>query len=278
MNSQARRLVVAMLVPLVVLAGCTLAPESRRGFERVGKGIVNLLLSPVMIAAGLAEGLAFLPFTVGTNVHDLDKGLRQANAVSLDESYKATFGVGIKHSDVDPKSGDILRMEGLYGRFKPEALFEAQKAFNRLLLSQGMSEDKARHYVIVGNYKWAWSRDHVIFGIAYRHPGTEQIRVVGKETGIPTTLRPWYHQAWHEAYQKDAEGQVVDEIIDWAAMEYSSLRGDKVVATLLVIAVEAIKAGKKSPDFWDSERRWLRGDSATILRESFDRVKRAFPS
>ena len=186
--------------------------------------------------------------------------------------------MSINHPDVEPKSGDILRQPGIYGKFKPEAIFEAQRAFHRLLLSQGMSEDQARHYIIVGNYKYAWSRDHIIFGVVYRTPGTEPMQVRGKETGIPTTLRPWYHRGWHEAYQRDVNGQVLDEVIDWAALEYSALEGDKVVATLLVLAAEAVKTGKRSPDYWAVERRWLSGETGPILQESVDRVKRALPS
>lgn len=265
---------VVLLVATLILAGCTLSPESRRGWDRLGKGIANLLLSPLMIAAGLAEGIAFLPFTVGTSVQDLDRGLKQANAVSLDDSYKATFGVSINHPDVDPRSGDILRQEGIYGMFKPQALFEAQKAFHRLLLAQGMPEDKAWHYVVTGNYAWAWSRDHILLAVVYRQGGTEPIRVTGKQTGIVSTLRPWYHQGWYEAYQKDVTGLVIDEVIDWSAMEYSALRGDKVVATLMVLAVEGIKAGKRSPDYWQAERRWLAGETGPILDESVSRVKR----
>ena len=278
MKPMAKRAAVVLLVPALMLTGCTLSPESERGWKRFGKGVANLLLSPVMIAAGLAEGIAFLPFTLGTSVQDLDKGLKQANAVSLDDAYKATFGVSINHPDVEPRSGDVLRQQGIYGKFKPEAIFEAQRAFHRLLLSQGMSEDQARHYIVVGNYKYAWSRDHIIFGVVYRTPGTEPIHVRGKETGIPTTLRPWYHRGWHEAYPRDVNGQVIDEVLDWAALEYSALEGDKVVATLLVLAAEAVKTGKRSPDYWAVERRWLSGETAPILQESVDRVKRALPS
>jgi len=65
----------------------------------------------------------------------------------------------------------------------------------------------------------------------------------------------------------------VDEVIDWAAMDYRLLRDDKTVAMLTVIAAESVEAGKRSADFWDTERRWRAGETAQIVRESLGRVK-----
>lgn len=42
----------------------------------------------------------------------------------------------------------------------------------------------------------------------------------------------------------------------WTALEYAILRKEKVVATLMVIAAEAVKAEKRTPEFWQAERRW----------------------
>ena len=61
-------------------------------------------------------------------------------------------------------------------------------------------------------------------------------------------------------------------------MEYAVLRQDKVVATLMVLAAEAVKGDKRAPDYWTAERRWLAGDTAAIMQESVDKVKRALPS
>lgn len=267
---------VVLLVP-ILLAGCATG-EDGRGWRRAGQGFVNLLLSPLMIVAGIAEGLAFLPWTVRTDVKSLDKALVQANAVSLNDSYKAAFGVTLDHPDVHQQTGDIHRQEGIYGKFRPEAMFEAQRALHRLLLSQGMPEDKLRNYVLVGNYKHAWSRGVILLAVAYRHTGQEPIRVAAKHTGIVTTLRPNYHQGWHEAYERDVNGQVIDEVIDWAAMEYAILRQDKVVATLMVIAVESVKASKRAPDYWAAERRWVAGETNAIMQMSIDKVQRALPA
>jgi hypothetical protein len=63
--------------------------------------------------------------------------------------------------------------------------------------------------------------------------------------------------------------------VDWAAVRYSSLRRDRIVATLFVIGAEAIRKGKKSPDYWAAEKRWLGGDTDAVFQETTERVKRA---
>ena len=78
------------------------SPEGRIGLETFGRGIANLMLSPVMIVTGLAQGLAFLPYTIGMGLTELNQALLQANAVPLDDAYKATFNVSIADTNVLP--------------------------------------------------------------------------------------------------------------------------------------------------------------------------------
>ena len=275
MRSTMGRGLCVVLIGSLLLAGCAIpdgAPNGRLAAETFGRGLVNLILSPFMIVAGIAQGLAFLPYTLATGLGELNRALLQAQAVPLDDSYKATFSVSIGDPRVDPRSGEIRGQEGLYGRYRPEAIFEANRAFQRLLVSQGMPEEKARHYELTGNYGYAWSRGHILLAVVYRHPGAQPFRVVAKQTGIVTTFRP-DQRGWYEPYERDVNGEAVDELIDWAAMDYKLLRQDKVVAALMVLAVEAVKSGKRSPDYWEVERRWMAGDSGRIVRESASRVK-----
>lgn len=97
-----------------------------------------------------------------------------------------------------------------------------------------------------------------------------------KQTGIPTTFRPT-DRGWRVPYERDVNGQVVDEVIDWGAVESRLLRQDRVVATLMVLAAESVKADRRSPDYWEVERRWIAGQTDQIVRESMDRVRRALP-
>lgn len=271
-----RTLALRVVAAALLVTACA-SPYGRTGMETFGRGMMNLALSPLMIVSGLAQGLAFLPYTIGLGLNELNQGLLQANAVSLDDSYKATFGVSIADPNVHKQTGEVFNQDGLYGRFKPEALVEANRAFRRLLVSQGMPQDQVVHYTLVGNYRYAWSQDRILVAVVYRHIGDAPFRVTAKETKIATTFRP-EQRGWYEAYPRDAGGAAIDEVIDWAALEYSVLRSDKVVATLMAIAGEAVKTGKRAPDFWDAERRWLAGDTASVMQSSMEKVRRALPS
>lgn len=272
-SSRALRIIARFLV-IALLAGACAAPQARTGWETFGRGMLNLALSPLMIVSGLAQGLAFLPYTIGMGLAELNQALLSANAVSLDDAYKATFSVSMTDPTVHPKTGEVHGQEGLYGRFKPDAIFEANRAFHRLLVSQGMPEEKARDYALVGNYAYAWSRGQILLAVVRRHTGAQPFRVLAKQTGIVTTFRP-EQRAWYEAYERDVDSRPIDEVLDWTAVEYAALRQDKVVATLMAIAVEAVKTDKRAPEYWHAERRWVAGDTATVMHESMDKVKRA---
>jgi hypothetical protein len=58
-------------------------------------------------------------------------------------------------------------------------------------------------------------------------------------------------------------------------MDYKVLRQEKVVATLMVLAAESIKSGKRSPDYWQAEGPWMAGETAEVMRQSQNRVKTA---
>lgn len=276
MSRSLKRLVSAVVITGVLTTGCA-TPNGQLAMETFGRGVINLLLSSIMIVTGLAQGLAFLPYTVGTGLAELNRGLLQAQAVPLDDSYKATFDVSIADPRVNQHSGEVAGEQGLDGRYRPEAIFEATNAFQRLLVSQGMPEDTARHYVLAGVYTHTWSRGHVLLAVVYRHPGMEPFRVASKHTGIVTTFRP-DNRGWREPYERDANGQIIDEVIDWTGMDYALLRQDKIVATLMLLAAESVKSGKRSPDYWQAERRWIGGDTARVIQESMGRVKLDTPT
>ncbi len=270
-----KRTGVALLAALFFLTGCAYHPGVERGMDTFGRGIANLALAPFMIVGGLAQGLAFLPYTIGMALDDFNRALRDAQAVTLDDAYRATFNVAsIADPRVDPRTGEVAGESFGFGRHRPEAMLEATRAFQRLLVSQGMPEEKARHYALVGDYSQARTRGHILIAAVYRHTAMQPFRVASKQTGIVTTFHA-EQIGWRSAYERDVHGRVIDEVIDWVGIEYAALRQDRLVATLMVLAAESVKSGKRSPDYWQAERRWTAGASAQVMAESADRVRRA---
>lgn len=273
-----KRMAAAVLTAALVLHGCaSTGGESggaQRGMQTFGRGVFNLVLSPFMIVSGLAQGLAFLPYTIGTGLDELNQGLIKAQAVSLEDSYRATYGVSLHDARVDQQTGEVSGENFGFGRHRPEAMLEATGAFQRLLVAQGMAVETAQRYALVGDYTHVRTRGHILLAVVHRHTGAQAFRVASKHTGIVTTFRP-KQQGWANAYQRDADGAAIDEVIDWAAIDYKALQHDKVVATLMVIAAESVKAEKRSPDYWVAEQRWLNGDTVRLMDESGMRVKSA---
>jgi hypothetical protein len=235
--------------------------------ETVGRGLMNLVLSPIMIVTGIAQGLAFLPYTIGTGLNELNKGLLQAQAVPLDDSYKSTFGVSINDSRVNPQTGEI---SGNVKRFS--TMLEATQAFQRLLVAQGMPAATAERYVLTSIDTHTRSRGHILITVVYRASGMQPFRVTSKHTGIVTTFRP-DNAGWREPYERDVNGQLVDEVVDWAGLEFDLFKQDKITGMLMVAAAEGVKSGKRSPEYWQVERRWMAGETAQIMQESRARVK-----
>jgi len=275
MTHTMKRAGVALLTTLFLLTGCAYHPGVERGMDTFGRGMANLILSPFMIVGGLAQGLAFLPYTIGMALDDFNRALRDAQAVTMDDAYRATFGVSsIADPRVDQRTGEVAGENFGFGRYRPEAMLEATRAFQRLLVSQGMPEAKARHYAVVGDYSQTRTRGHILIAVVYRHTAMEPFRVASKQTGIVTTFRA-DQMGWRSPYERDVSGQVIDEVIDWVGIEYAALKQDRLVATLMVIAAESVKSGKRSPDYWQAERRWIAGATTQVMAESADRVKRA---
>lgn len=216
--------------------------------------------------------LAFLPDALGMALTDLAHVLHGAKAVSLNDAYKAAFGVSIAARHVDQRTGEVRGQQRVYGRYKPEALAKTTRAFRRLLISQGMSHETARKYVLVGDHTHAWTHGQVLLAVVLRHTRTAPFRARHKEVSLVTTLNA-DQRAWYEAYEQDVNGQVIDEVIDWAPLAYDVLHHDKAVATLLVLATEAVKFDKRSPDYWPAERRWLADDTTTVMRQSEARMQ-----
>lgn len=279
MTAGLKRITCATLASAILLAGCA-APNgngfqaAERGMQTFGTGLANLLLAPVMIVTGLLQGLAFLPYVAGLALDDLNRALMQARAVTLEDSYRAAYGVSLQDPRVDPKSGQVAGGGFGFGRFRPGALADATDAFQRLLVSQGMPESTARHYVIVADYTHTRSRGVILLAVVYRHTGTEPFQVVSKHTGIPTLLRP-DSPAWRSAFERDVHGLLIDEVIDWTAIDYAALQQDKVVATLMSIGAESIKSGRRAHEYWTAEKRWLAGDTAQVMAESNGKVRQA---
>lgn len=250
-------------LPIVVMLVLVLCwPAGASGFGNVFSGLGLLILSPLMIAGGLAEGLAFLPYTLATDLHQLNQGLMEANATTLEEAYQSVYGVSIDSPRVNPTSGKV---DGVRRPF--DNMLEASEALQKLLREKGMPADEASHYILCSIDSHTRSRGHILLSVVYRHPGMNPFRVVHKHSGIVRMLYP-SQPAWREPYRTSSDGETIDEVIDWGGLENNLLKSHKVVGMLMVTASESILAGKRADDYWDIERRWMSGQTREIVEQT----------
>jgi hypothetical protein len=261
-----------VMLAVLTLGGCATTGTRPGATEMVGRGLLGLVLSPLMIVGGIAQGLAFLPYTIGTGLQALNRALVDAQAVTLDDAYRAGYGVALDDPRVDQQTGEVRGETIGYGRLHPEAMAEATRALQRLLVAQGMSRERADQYVLGGVYTHVRSRGHLLLSLVHRPAGAQPFRAVSKHTGIATTFRP-DQRGWREPYARDVDGRPIDEVIDWVAIDYALLQQDRVVATLFVLAAESVKSGARADDYWSVERRWLAGESAGVIEASRARIR-----
>ena len=55
------------LAAVLLVTGCA-GPNGQTAGETFARGLTGLILSPFMIVGGILQGLAFLPYTIGTGL------------------------------------------------------------------------------------------------------------------------------------------------------------------------------------------------------------------
>ena len=259
----------AIILCLIFLLSCGAAPggapakvsqdkDKGRGFGLAAIGIVQLVLSPIQIAAGLLEGISSVPYYLSTSLRDINKGMIQAQAkITLDDTYESAYG---KRISAVPESGDTGEA---FTRMK-----HATEYFQRVLSRYGVRD--ANRYILT-SIDTANNMGYTLFAVVYR-PYTA-IRVIDKYDG--KTIRSFTKEdrLFYEPYERDINDQPVDTIVDWAGLPRDFIKTQKAQAILITMAANAVVNEKKSPDYWDIEKQWIAGEYRTIVEQKMNTVK-----
>ncbi len=232
-------------------------PSVEHGLSAAMTGIRHLLLSPLQIAAGLLEGVASVPYYLSMELHELNKGLVQAQAkVTLEDTYDAVYGKSLNNV-VDNGEVGVT-----FSRMK-----QANQSFQKLLKEYGIPQ--SQHYILTSIEDS--QNIHTLFAVIYR-PVT-QIQVLDKRDGRSPRMYSVEDRLFYEPFQYNTDQQVLDTIIDWAALPKQDLSTQKAQALLMTLAANAVIKEKRAHDYWQVERRWLSGQAAQIVGESASRVR-----
>jgi hypothetical protein len=256
-----KRFFVVLLIFFACVLSC--APQTQEGKQSgglglVGKGLVNLILSPIQIAAGVLQGIASVPFYLNMSVQKINEGMIDAQAkVTLDDTYESAYGKRIAAVPATGETGDVFR------RMK-----HASEFFQKVLSRYGVKD--ARHYILT-SIDTANNMGYTLFAVVYRP--YDSITVIDKYDG--RTLRTFTSddRLYYEPFEKDSQGRTLDLLIDWAGLPKDSYSTQKAQAVLITMAANAAVNEKRSPEYWDNEKRWIAGEYQDIVEQKMNGVR-----
>ena len=259
-----KRKLCVVVCCLLLVASCTTAPKEGqtgdplRGFKMVGAGLANLILSPIQIAVGLLEGISAVPYYLATSLQDINKGLIEAQAkITLDDTYEYAYG---KRISTVPESGDTGEV---FRRMK-----HATDYFQKILGRYGVHN--AKNYILT-SIDTANNMGYTLFAVVYRPHDT--IEVIDKYDGKSPRTISREDRLYYEPYERDINGDPLDIIIDWAGMEREYILTQKAQAIMMTMGANQVVSGKRSPEYWDIERRWIAGEYQSIVQQKMASVK-----
>ncbi|MBL8020490.1 MAG: hypothetical protein JNM27_12550 [Leptospirales bacterium] len=223
--------------------------DSKSGLITAGRGFVYLVLSPVQITTGLLEGVAALPYYAATGLHALNERLNEASAeVTLADTYNSAYGKDIRNVRDDGETGQVFRR-----------MRDATIMFQKILKQYGVKD--SQNYVLT-SVDTAKGDGLVLFAVVYRQATSITVKdAEGQVRSFNVEDRLFY-----EPYRFDSNGTALDRVIDFGGVPLEHARTQKMQAMLLTLAANAVVRGDSKPDYWDTERRWIKGEHRVILQ------------
>ena len=235
-------------------------PDAEHGLISAFKGLGHLILSPFQIAAGLAEGVAALPYYAATSLTAINDGLAKAQAkVTLDDTYSSAYGKRISQVGPEGDTGEVFR------RMK-----HASEYFQKILKRYGVPDPE--HYILA-SIDTANKDGATLFAVVYR--SANSISIIDKYDGTTTRKYTSEDRLYYEPFETDMNGRPLDVIIDWAGVPVEYSKTQKQQAVLLTLAANAVVEGRKRSDYWAAEKRWIAGNFREIVQQQDDKVRKA---
>lgn len=225
-------------------------PSTSHGFGTALTGLAHLVLSPIQIAAGIAEGISSIPFYLSTSIHELNKGLITAQSkITLDDTYDAAYGKRLSEVKADGNTGDVFR------RMKHATVY-----FQKILKQYGVANYE--NYILT-SIDTASSKGYTLFAVVYRPSKT--IEVLDKYDGKTRRSFSFDDRLYYEPFETSVNGSKLDTIIDWTGIARKSVESQKGQAILLTMAANAVIEAKRTETYWGVEKRWVTGDYQQIV-------------
>lgn len=253
--------IARLVVVVLILSACATpqqnGPNAKHGLDSAMLGLAHLVLSPIQIAAGLMEGIAAIPFYLSTNIHEINKGLIEAQAkITMDDTYEAAYGKRLSQVPDDGNTGEVFR------RMK-----HATEFFQKILKQYGVENYDS---YILTSIDTATDKGFTLFAVVYRP--AKKIDVLDKYDGKTHRTFTSEDRLFYEPFALSADNQKLDTIVDWAGLESKDVETQKGQAIMLTMAANSVVMAKRSPEYWDVEKRWIAGDYLKIVQAQMNKV------
>jgi hypothetical protein len=255
-----RRTLIAVLTATFI-SGCvatTNYASAPSATHPIGRAITYLVVTPAAVLTALVQGISALPYFVAADLHRMNAAMVQANArVTLGRTYQYAYNARI---DTVSRSGDTGRVF--------QHVSGATRYFQRVLRGYGVPNHD--RYIITA-VRSADRDGYTLYALVYRP--TRQIRVRDRSGRVvvltPSDVRRYYHP-----FDRDADGAVLDTVIDWAGVPRTMVATQKSQAILLTLAANSVIVNRRSEEFWSVRRRWIAGGYRAIANERRREIQR----
>jgi len=233
-------------------------PSPEHGAHSALQGMAHLILSPFQIAAGLLEGIASLPYYMSTGVHEINRGMAEAQAhVILDDTYESAYGRRLFEVPENGDTGEVFR------RMK-----HATQRFQKVLKAYGIHD--ADRYILT-SIDTANREGFTLFAVVYR--SADSINVFDKYDKSIVRIFTKNDRLFYEPFEKDINGRSLDTVVDWAGLPREDIKTQKAQALLMTLAANTVIEGRKSTDYWEIERQWIAGEFQQITEKKLSSVR-----
>jgi hypothetical protein len=213
------------------------------------------IMTTGQITSSFDEGLASQPYLVysGTSLEqinevcEIDPGIR----ISLEDTYKSAYGRNLEETLPSGDTGQSFRN-----------MKEATLYLQKILKDYGREDYEEYLLTSIDSVR---DKGYVLFAVVKRSQRSISVEAAGgteskKQLGAGD-------KEFYLPYQKDAQGESLDSIIDWAGLPNDCYSTQQSQAILLTLTANQVLKDKTRGDYWTAQEQWLKGNFAKVIKE-----------
>lgn len=215
---------------------------------------VPITLSTYQAGKAINEGAAALPYLARSTVGLEEITSKQVNEgleIKVADTYRWAYG---KNLNEVPEDGDTGQ--------KFESMRQATDLLRKVLAGYGFENNN--NYVLT-SIESAKSEGLILFAVVNRE--REKFPVESREDAGQIVTISENDSEYFYPYQKDAIGQSLDRVVDWAALTTDCYQQQIHQAMLLTMEANKIIQNQAKQNFWPAKKKWLAGSYMEVFKK-----------